>query len=160
MNRDFVIEEVSDLEAAWPDLEPLLLEQHEYHLPFVGHDLLPDWAARARAYYAAQKPALILFAKNKGRAIGFMNGRIVRDPEVFKEVYGFIDNAYVRPEWRGSGAGRAMLRQAEAWFSRHDLDEVRLTTHAANKLGVRFWTLSGYGLQSMTMRKSLTGARQ
>jgi len=98
---------------------------------------------------------LILVARVGGEAIGFMNGRVIRDPEVFEEAYGFIDNAYVRPQSRRKGVGRALLRRAEAWYESNGVAEIRLSVYAANNLGVRFWELAGFEPQSITMRKAL-----
>jgi hypothetical protein len=41
--EDFEIEEVGDLEKAWPEIESLLRDSHEYYLPIVGYGPPPDW---------------------------------------------------------------------------------------------------------------------
>ena len=151
----YSIGQIEGIGKAWAELEPLFRELHEHHEPLIGHKLLPNWVARQSSYYESQTPMLILVARIGGEAIGFMNGRVIRDPEVFEEAYGFIDNAYVRPPSRRKGVGRALLRRAEAWYESNGVAEIRLSVYAANNLGVRFWELAGFEPQSITMRKAL-----
>ena len=154
---DFVIEEVRDLDAAWPELAPLFVELQEYHLPLTQRDFVGDWQERLRVYLASGAESLTLLARRGDRPIGFMDARIDRSPTLFEEEYGYVGNAYVRPEARSRGVGQAMLERVEAWCRSRGAGEVRLNVVAANKLGVRFWTRAGFELQSMTMRKRLSG---
>jgi ribosomal protein S18 acetylase RimI-like enzyme len=157
---DFVIEEVTDLDTAWPDLEALFLELEAYHEPFVNRTLRSDWAPRWREFIAPGDYRLILIARQDGIAQGYAIVRFVpHDYGLFEDAYGYIHDAYVREEARSQGIGRAMLRRAEEWSRSKGADEVRLNVYAANKLGSRFWTLAGFELQSMTMRKPLTEGR-
>ena len=157
-NHQFIVEEVHDLSAAWSEIEPLLSELHEHHRRLMGHPLLTDWDIRSRRYYASLSPILILIVRQGSAPVAFLNGRIVRDPEVFEEAYGFIDNAYVRPSVRNHGRGHELLARAEEWFTSHGLHEVRLNVVASNDLGIAFWQSNGFSPLSITMSKSLSGA--
>ena len=152
------IEEVTDLDAVWPELSALFLALHNYHDPWLSRRLRDDWEPRWREYIRPNDDRLILIARDEGRAIGYYNVSIRRDYGIFDELVGFIDDAYIEPEYRSAGLGRRLLRHAEAWCRDRGAPEVRLNVIAGNKLGVRFWTLSGFELQSMTMRKSLERA--
>ena len=89
---EFEIDEVADLDRAWPELAPLFSELHEYHKPLTGVVLLDDWEARQREHVAfGTDEALVLIARSEGRAIGFTNARIARNPSIFEERFGAID---------------------------------------------------------------------
>jgi GNAT superfamily N-acetyltransferase len=151
----FVIEEVTDLDAGWPELTLLFLELHDYHEPFLPRRLRDDWEQRWRDFVKPGEDRLVLLARRSGTAIAYLNAELRRDYGLFDETIGFVDDAYVREEERDKGIGRALLARAEAWFRERGVDELRLNVVAGNKRGVRFWTLSGFQLQSMTMTKRL-----
>jgi GNAT superfamily N-acetyltransferase len=149
------IEAVTDLDAVWPELSALSIELTEYHRPWFNRRLRDDWEQRWRDYVELGDDRLILLARDAGEAVAYFSVMVRRDYGLFDELVGFIDDAYVKPAYRSSGLGRRLLRRTEAWCKERGAPEVRLNVVAGNKLGVRFWTLSGFELQSMNMRKSL-----
>lgn len=151
------IETVSDLDAAWDELFPLLKAQVEYHAAILGLPMLADWAERQRARMSADGETLVLLARSGGEAIGFLNGRIVENPFWFEERYGYIENAFVRSEQRGGGIGRVLLDAAEAWGLAQGVEQLQLTVLAANELGVAVWTQTGFVPQNIRMAKNLKG---
>jgi ribosomal protein S18 acetylase RimI-like enzyme len=157
----FAIEEVTDLDAAFPDLRDLFLAFEEYNVSFMPERRLrDDWEERWRKLLALNEDRLVLIARVRGEAVGYIVVGVSRDFGLTRDEFAYIGAAFVRQEFRSRRVGQSLLRRAEAWVKQRGLDEVRLDVWAANKPAVRFWTLSGFGLQSMTMRKSLTGARQ
>lgn len=159
-DHDFVIEEVHDLDAVFPELREMFLEFEDYNRTFMSRQLRGDWEQRWREHIALGDDRLILIARRDGDAAGYLNVEIVRDFGLIEQVFGYISDAFVRAEWRSLGAGREMLGRGEAWCRERGASQVRLDVWAANKLGSRFWTLSGFELQSMTMRKSLGETRR
>jgi ribosomal protein S18 acetylase RimI-like enzyme len=153
--NEVVIEEVRDLDADWPELKALYAELQAYHFPLTQREFVYDWQERLRAHLASAAESLILVARSGGEAIGFITAGVNRSPALFNETFGYVGDAYVRPEARSLGVGQTMLAQVEAWCQTCGVDELRLSVVAANKLGVRFWTKAGFELQSMTMRKAL-----
>ena len=156
MHDDVVIEEVADLDAAWLELRSLFLGLHDYHEPFFHRRLRDDWEGRWHDYVTAPGERVVFFARDGEDVVGYLNAYVRRDLGLFDELVGFIDDAYVVEDARSQGIGRALLRRVEDWFQSRGVEEVRLNVVAANKRGVRFWTLAGFELQSMTMRKALT----
>jgi GNAT superfamily N-acetyltransferase len=154
---EFRIEEVRDIDAAWPEIEPLLRGIVEYHEPYDRRGLRSDWAERWRDYLRTKTDGLFLVGRwQNGPGVAFLNGRIVRDSGIFDEVVGYIDDAFVAPEYRSRGAGRALLRHFEAWSRDAGADLIRLEVVAANELGMTFWIGSGFEVERHTMRKALT----
>jgi GNAT superfamily N-acetyltransferase len=152
------ITRVTDLDAVWPELTTLLEELHEHHQPFWPRDFMPDWQVRWRHYLEAGDDRCILLARDGRAPVGYVNGAIRRNPSLFVETYGYIDDAYVRPAARRQGAGAGMLQQFEDWCRSRGVDEVRLGVVAANEVGVNFWVKSGFAPLTYTMSKRLVPA--
>lgn len=155
---DVEISEVTRLEQAWPELIELFKELTEYHAPLTGQELLPDWEQRLRS--ALEPPlrsghSLILLARRGGEPIGFLNAHVFENTSLFRERVGFIDNAYVRPEWRRKRVGSALIDRAEAWFREQRAGIAQLNVVAANALGKQVWDAKGYRPFAETRRKPL-----
>jgi ribosomal protein S18 acetylase RimI-like enzyme len=153
---DVTIEPVNDLDAAFPELAALLEELHAYHQPLRPHEFVPDWRSRWNGYLR-QGERLILLARKGQEAVGYLNGTIRRNAALFQETFGYIDDAYVRPDLRRLGIGARMLLQFEAWCREQGVLEVRLSVASGNDLGFSFWQKSGFKPMSHTLTKSLAG---
>ena len=156
MKADFVIEEVTDLEASWRELKELCLELHTYHEPYWDRRLRDDWEARWRDYVVLGPDRLILIARSEtGEAMGYCNARIQRDYGLSIDDFGFIEDAYVQADARRQGLGSMLLERAESWLQFHGIGKVRLNVVAQNDLGVDFWTKAGFEIEELGMTKRL-----
>ena len=151
--KEFVIETVADIDAIWPELEPLLLGLIEYHQPWDNRTLKPDWATVMRSYMSGVDMTLIA-RDSAGRAVGFVSGG-VSDALIFSDITGHIDNIFVAEEARGQGAGAALLSAFEAWCRERGASEVRLEVNDANERGRGFWGDAGYRVSGLEMRRLL-----
>jgi GNAT superfamily N-acetyltransferase len=61
----------------------------------------------------------------------------------FGGSFGFLDELYIRPEWRGKGVGSAALRFAEVQCLQLGASALRLETATDNRDGVRFYERHG-----------------
>jgi GNAT superfamily N-acetyltransferase len=152
-----VIEEVRDLDAAWPELAAMFLELHAYHEPLWPRRLRQSWEESWRSFMQAGDERLVLIARADGKAVGYMNARIERDNPIFDEAFVYLHDAYVAEEHRGVGLGTQMLALVEAWAREQGTALVRLSVAAGNELGGRFWRRSGYVPVSTRMQKQLAG---
>jgi GNAT superfamily N-acetyltransferase len=155
--EEFYIEEVSDLTAAWPELEPLTLGLIDYHRPWDERHLKPEWASIMLEHMKGQ--GLTLIARDSsGTAVGFVSGG-VSDAMIFSDMTGHIDNVFLTEAARRHGVGTKLLQRFEAWCVGHGASELRIEVNAGNEPGKRFWMRSGYSVTSLEMRKSLEAAR-
>jgi GNAT superfamily N-acetyltransferase len=155
MKDDFVIEEVRDLDAAWPELEMLLRDSHEYYMPLVGYGPPPDWVEQTIERLRPGPEAMLVVARSSGRAVGFANALIRTAPGSPPQRFLYLDNVYVTEDSRGKGAGQAILARIESWATEQGISELRLDVFADNEMGVRFWEHVGFGLRAHSMRKLL-----
>lgn len=68
---------------------------------------------------------------------------------------GYIAGAFVRPDSRRAGVGRAMVTTAEAWLRAQNIKISDLHVLNANEGAWRFWEEAGYKPLAMGMRKKL-----
>jgi aminoglycoside 6'-N-acetyltransferase I len=74
----------------------------------------------ARFFWSSDRDTACLVAEWEGVVVGFLEVSVCEERE--GEGYGagichvgHVDGWYVAPEWRGSGVGRALMREGEAW---------------------------------------------
>ena len=152
---EFVIEEVRDLDGVWVDLTALSLEFEDYSRAFRSRTLRDDWAQAWRKQIAPGDDRMVLLARRNEEAIGYLIVEVVRDSQFFDQAFAYLQEAFVRAEARNQGIGRALLTRAENWCQDHGVLDLRLNVWAANVIGTRFWTLAGFAVESVTMKKSL-----
>jgi ribosomal protein S18 acetylase RimI-like enzyme len=72
-----------------------------------------------------------------------------------KSAIGYIAGAFVRPDSRRTGVGRAMVTTAEDWLRSQNVKTSDLHVLNANEAAWRFWEEAGYKPLTMGMRKKL-----
>jgi len=150
----FEIEEVRDVDARWVELCELYLDLYRHHEPY-SPPLVTDWQRRWRSYLGGGVERLILLGRVEGEAVALMNARINRSSGVYNEAFGFLEDAYVKPEQRGTGLAQAMLDRTETWCTKRGIDLLRLSVHAQNELGRHFWDKSGFEPLMQIVSKNL-----
>jgi GNAT superfamily N-acetyltransferase len=153
----YEIEEVRDIDSVWADLCGLYLSLYHHHEAYSPR-LVADWERRWRSYLANGQERLILIGRSEGEAVGLMTARIQRSAGVYDEQFGFLEDAYVEPEHRGSGLAQTMLERTESWVRSKGVDLLRLNVHARNEVGVHFWEKTGFEPMMQIVTKTLTGA--
>jgi ribosomal protein S18 acetylase RimI-like enzyme len=89
--------------------------------------------------------AMSYVACEKEEIVGFITGSVTqRPPVILPRRDGLVDNAYVRPRWRGQGIGTRLCRMMLDWFAEQDVEEVRIHYQVSNQEGLRFWERFGF----------------
>lgn len=70
---------------------------------------------------------------------------------------GYIKNLYIRPDLRGQGWGRELLRTAERWAAERGAEEIELDASVCNEEAVRMYEKAGYEVRRLRMAKRLVG---
>ncbi|PWK09643.1 GNAT family N-acetyltransferase [Tumebacillus permanentifrigoris] len=82
------------------------------------------------------------------RVTGFAVGSMMKTPTKYKlegqALLGFIQDVYVPPLARKSGAGRALVAALEAAFRAQGISYVELHVLEGNEIGQAFWQSRGY----------------
>lgn len=112
-----------------------------------------DTAARVRVRLdedirlaLASETVCIILAESDAAPIGLARGDILTTDPIFRlredHRCGYVDQMFVRPQFRGAKIGAELLRRCEEWFRDQGIGHSIL--HAAPK-AVRFY--AGYGYQ-------------
>ena len=154
MSEGSVIEEVADIVAMWPELEPLVLGILDFHRPWDDRMLRPNWATPMREYMATH--GMTLVARNgSGDAVAFLNGTVGPEVGIYEGIVGHIDNAFVVEHERAHGIGKALVERFETWCLGHGATEISLDVAHGNVVGLGFWQKSGFNVRMHAMRKKL-----
>ena len=148
----FVIEQVEDLDAVWPEIEALLVGIIEYHRPWDARELRPDWSPRMREYMASGCTTF-LARDAAGEAVGFIEGKVTHDYGIFVETVAHVDNAFVVESHRRQGVGAQLLQRFEDWSRDQGATDLALEFAHGNDLGLSFWRKSGFEPRQLVMGK-------
>jgi len=157
-SKEFVIGEVTDTDAVWPELEGLVLGIIEYHRPWDQRVLRADWATRMREYMASHCFTLVARSES-GAPLGFLSGTVGPDVGIFEGVVGHIDNAFVIESARRQGVGRALAERFEKRCRDEGARSIRLDVAAGNSMGFVFWAQASFVTSRFELEKRLEEPR-
>ena len=75
----------------------------------------------------------VLVAESQGVAVGYITGRVTVEPRRVLPRKGVVEDWYVAPESRGSGAGALLLRKLEERFVTAGCEVIESATWSGNK---------------------------
>jgi ribosomal protein S18 acetylase RimI-like enzyme len=75
----------------------------------------------------------VLVAESQGVAVGYITGRVTVEPRRVLPRKGVVEDWYVAPESRGSGAGALLLRKLEERFVAAGCQMIESATWSGNK---------------------------
>jgi GNAT superfamily N-acetyltransferase len=153
-----VIEEINDLDAAWPALEALLKDSHEYYLPIVGYGPPSEWIEEIRERFRPGFEALLLLVRSGGEGVAFANAMVRTAPGSPPQRFAYLDNVYVLEKFRGYGIGTAVLAHVENWAARKGCKTLRLEVLAGNDLASEFWQVQGFAVRAYALSRPVTQA--
>lgn len=135
--------------ASFDDVEilgQLWDEWMETEAPGMETPLLPDAGVffRNLSGTGILTGASIMYLAETQGIDGFIQGQVMTPHPPFQpEPYGYISYLYVKPEARGKGLGKALVRSMMAAFSDRGLCRVELHVYASNPEGRGFWERMG-----------------
>ncbi len=89
------------------------------------------------------KSKLFLVAVSKKKIIGYLLCEAEERKPFLKKV-GYIDEAYVEPDYRGKGVASRLLKKAFDWFDERGLTWITLETHSLDEQAISFWENKGF----------------
>ncbi len=154
MTAEPVITEVPDPIEGWLELEPLYRGLHEHHEPLRGFVLTDGWQSAQQTILATDADSIVLVARVDGRAIALLDG-LIRPHPITGVLSGYINSAYVEPEWRRRGVTARMVEHFERWAVDHGATDLTLGIDVANEDGVAAWERLGFEPEPYRMRRPL-----
>jgi aminoglycoside 6'-N-acetyltransferase I len=108
--------------------------------------------------YEHTETQCVLVAETDGRLAGFLEASIrpfVED--CHSEHVGYLEGWFVKPEFRRSGIGRALVREAESWARRRGATEMASDAEIGNEMSLKAHLNLGYAETSrlVHLRKDL-----
>lgn len=67
--------------------------------------------------------------------------------------YGYVNNLYVAPQHRGRGLGHRLMQQTDAFFSVHDVHDIRLSVTITNEAAMHLYKAHGFEVTRWEMEK-------
>ena len=75
----------------------------------------------------------VLVAESRGVAVGYITGRVTMEPRRVLPRRGVVEDWYVVPASRGTGAGASLLRELEGRFAAAGCEVIESATWSANE---------------------------
>lgn len=97
----------------------------------------------------------VLIAESQGAAVGYITGRVAVEPRRVLPRRGVVEDWYVAPESRGSGAGALLLREIEKRFATAGCQVVESATWSGNEGARRAHDALGFREIRVMYRKRL-----
>ena len=95
-------------------------------------------------------------AESHASPVGFLMATVATRPGFFRESSrGRIEDAWVRPEHRQAGVGRALVEAALEWVRGRGAARVILQVARRNAAGQAFWRAMGFGAFMDVMERDL-----
>jgi GNAT superfamily N-acetyltransferase len=153
------IEEITDLDAAWGEVEPLMAGLSEYTAALRGVRRVDGWRRRLRGSALSGPETLTVLARLDGKAVGLLTCGIAHKFLDYDETFAYVDSGFVVEGLRHGGLGRAMLEYAEAWCRERGIRQLRTTVDGTNELGQAAWHGLGFRPSSYNLTKWLEEKR-
>lgn len=147
----------ADLVAGISDLQDFERNITDTRRP--GHEVAEDYLKEILEKTEKQSGAVFV-AKYENRVIGFI-GCFVRNEDSITEtpesnIYGYISDAYVIPEFRNKGVFKKLNDKAEEHLSRFEnVKLIRIFVLAENKQALRAYEKNGYKPEEIRLIKKL-----
>lgn len=158
MQYDYTIKEITEKQdAAFDVIKELFEEMYAY---MCEHGLKLELAEDgAQKWIKSVQTGLGRFGtlyvcEVNGAVKGFAHGSIRLSPDYLgSQKLGVVTHIHVSVEYRGSGAGSALLKSLERWFRKNNVASIELQVLVANEAGVAFWEKQGYSRELLQYRK-------
>lgn len=97
----------------------------------------------------------VLVAESRGLAVGYITGRVTVEPRRVLPRRGVVEDWYVVPASRGTGAGASLLRELEGRFAAAGCEVVESATWSANEGARRAHDALGFREVRVMYRKRI-----
>lgn len=99
---------------------------------------------------------IALIAEAGGRPAGYLLASVTESLPLFPPgKIGYVDEAYVIPDFRGRGLFKRLLEQALAWMREQGAGRVEADVYADNDIGLRAWGNNGFSYRSIRVARDL-----
>lgn len=129
------------------DVIPLWRELEAVQGPLRAYPVTEDPEGRIRASFIAAieaRDAELLVAFEGDAVVGMALVRLDHPSKMSDEVAADLGRVVVRPDRRGTGIGKSLVRAAEAWARDRGIRTLVATIYMANEPSRGFWRSMGF----------------
>jgi GNAT superfamily N-acetyltransferase len=91
-------------------------------------------------FWLSDSTRTLLVAEEDGEIQGFVTAHEWSPPPIYEDSFEvYVNEIYVRPEYRGRGFGRSLLDEVAKWAGSRGARRLRLSMLAANEGARAFW---------------------
>lgn len=96
---------------------------------------------------------LLLVAEKEGQLAGYAAGEIQTRSPVFKVAQsGYINDVFVKQEFRKLGIATKFLKNLKQWFQANHIEHVELSVLTKNEIGIKTWRKFGFEAYELKKR--------
>ncbi|HCY00407.1 MAG TPA: hypothetical protein DG754_09740 [Bacteroidales bacterium] len=96
---------------------------------------------------------LLLVAENNGKLVGYAAGEIQARSPIFKITKnGYINDVFVKGEFRKLGVAKKFLIELKKWFESKGIEYIELSVLAKNEIGKKTWAKFGFNAYEIKER--------
>lgn len=107
--------------------------------------------------YMNLKPgeAIIFVAEDQKELIGYIFGRIIKRPQRIKSRIGYIEDWFVKEDYRSKGTGKLLWDTLIDWFRKKRCDALETDSYLSNKRAIDFYHKFGFVDKAIVMIKNI-----
>lgn len=142
-------EDIDELFELWKELMQLHQSHHavfkvkpnsEQQLKEGLLNRLKEKDTRVFVYEVDQEPVGMIITSIRKSAAGFKLA-----------TKGYIAETFVKKDFRGSGAGKALVEAAKKWLVDNGADHIELQVSLKNTAAAKFWAAQGFAVSTQHM---------
>lgn len=122
-----------------------LEEQAELDARFViADDAAERWSNDFSEWVGSKVHGFFVAESERDGLIGFASVHLWYPAPIYRpDLEAYLDEIYVRPDWRRRGAATALLQEVRSWAASRHARRIRLGVLGENRDGLTFWDRSG-----------------
>jgi GNAT superfamily N-acetyltransferase len=156
-NDGIVIRKITELDADWHKLWPLLEKLNEHHAPLVGRPLLANREEETRRSLERELTdgeTMVMLAEVDGAAVATSSAELGERHSDGSRT-GHRSRLYVEEPYRGRGLSSRFEALALPWFRERGVTDVERWIVAGNERPRQIWSARGYRPERLLLRKAL-----
>lgn len=115
--------------------------------------LNPDETIHKAVSELLSKRLTTFVVEDNGKLIGYISGKIIRNKGKVFHTEGYVDDWFVRKNYRSKGIGRKLYKVLLKEFQKRNCSHLGIGAYAENKKAIDFYHKLGFKDFTLTLKK-------